>query len=176
MFWVLGNENNYGNANNCREFPDVYYAFLNKAAKLIKSLDHNHPVALSNGDLLFIDKAAVLCPDVDIFGANTYRGSHGMGDSFWQDAQDEWGKPLWISEFGCPAYHRQASTETAEALQADYLRGNWEDIEWNLGGGPGVGNAIGGVLFEWMDEWWKAGPLPTFDPAVHDTVGQFKGP
>ena len=40
----------------------------------------------------------------------------------------------------------------------------------------GSGNAIGGVLFEWMDEWWKAGPPPTFDPAIHDTIGQFTGP
>ena len=176
LSWILGNENNYGNANNSREFPDVYYAFLNKAAKLIKSLDPNHPVALANGDLLFIDKAAKLCPDVDIFGANAYRGLHGMGDSFWQDVADEWGKPVLISEFGCPAYHRRKSPADAEALQADYLRGNWDDIEWNLGGGPGVGNAIGGVLFEWMDEWWKAGPPPTFDPSVHDTLGQFAGP
>ena len=61
-------------------------------------------------------------------------------------------------------------------MQADYLRGNWDDIEWNLGGGPGVGNAIGGVLFEWMDEWWKAGAPPTFDPSVHSTIGQFAGP
>jgi len=176
LFWVLGNENNYGNANNCREVPDVYYAFLNKAAQLIKSLDPNHPVALSNGDLLFIDKAAKLCPDVDIFGANSYRGSHGMGDSYWQDVQDEWAKPILISEFGCPAYHRHKSPQETEKLQAEYLRGNWDDIERNLGGGPGVGNAIGGVLFEWMDEWWKAGSPPTFDPAVHDTVGQFAGP
>ena len=68
LFWVLGNENNYGNANNSREVPDVYYSFLNKAAKLIKSIDPNHPVALSNGDLLFLDKVAKLCPDVDLWG------------------------------------------------------------------------------------------------------------
>jgi beta-glucuronidase len=27
-----------------------------------------------------------------------------------------------------------------------------------------------------LDEWWKAGPPPAFDPARHDTIGQFKGP
>ncbi len=176
LFWVLGNENNYGNANNARDYPDVYYSFVNKAAQLIKSIDPNHPVALSNGDLGFIDKAAKLCPDVDIFGANAYRGNHGMGNSFWRDAADEWGKPMLISEFGCPAYNRHKPEPEAEALQAEYLRSNWNDIERNLGGGPGTGNAIGGVLFEWMDEWWKAGPPPAYDPAVHDTAGQFAGP
>ena len=33
VYWVLGNENNYGNANNSRENPDAYYSFLNKAAQ-----------------------------------------------------------------------------------------------------------------------------------------------
>lgn len=176
VFWVLGNENNYGNANNSRENPDAYYSFLNKAAQLIKSLDPNHPVALCNGDLLFLDKAAKNCPDVDIYGANAYRGNHGFGDSFWRDVADEWGKPVFISEYGCPAYHHIKSPEEAETLQAEYLKNNWEDIERNLGGGPGVGNAIGGFLFEWMDEWWKAGPPPQYDPAIHDIVGQFGGP
>ncbi len=91
VYWVLGNENNYGNANNSRQNPDAYYQFLNRAAQLIKSLDTNHPVALCNGDLLFLDKAAKWCPDVDIYGANAYRGDHGFGDSFWHDIADEWG-------------------------------------------------------------------------------------
>ena len=77
---------------------------------------------------------------------------------------------------GVPAYHHIKSPPEAEALQAEYLKNNWEDIERNLGGGPGVGNAIGGFLFEWMDEWWKAGPPPQYDPAIHDIVGQFGGP
>jgi beta-glucuronidase len=176
VYWVLGNENNYGNANNSRENPDAYYSFLNKAALLIKSLDSNHPVALCNGDLLFLDKAAKFCPDIDIYGANAYRGAHGFGDSFWQDVADEWKKPVFISEYGCPAYHHSKSPAEAEALQSDYLKNNWEDIERNLGGGAGVGNAIGGFLFEWVDEWWKAGPPPQYDASLHDIVGQFGGP
>lgn len=176
LMWMLGNENNYGTANNSRQMPDDYYRFLNKAAQLIKSLDSNHPVAICNGDLQFLDKAAKWCPDVDVFGSNTYRGNHGMGDSFWHDAVDVWGKPVLISEFGCPAYHRHKSVAETEALQADYLRSNWDDIEWNLGGGRGAGNAIGGVIFEWLDEWWKAGAPPTYDAHVQDKMGQFTGP
>ena len=81
-----------------------------------------------------------------------------------------------ITEFGCPAFDRYTSDAEGEALQADWLKNNWEDIAWNVGGGPGVGNSLGGVLYEWMDEWWKSGPPPKFDPRVHHTVGQFQGP
>lgn len=176
VFWVLGNENNYGNANNSRQNPEAYYQFLNRAAQLIKSLDPNHPVALCNGDLLFLDKAAKNCPDIDIYGSNAYRGNHGFGNSFWMDAHDEWGKPVFITEYGCPAYHHRRVSDEAEALQVDYLRSNWNDMEWNFAGGPGVGNAIGGILFEWMDEWWKAGPPPQYDASIQDVVGQFGGP
>lgn len=176
VFWVLGNENNYGNANNSRENTRAYYEFVNKAAQLIKSLDRDHPVAICNGDVLFLDQVAKYCPDVDIYGSNAYRGNHGFGDAFWKDAADEWGKPVFISEFGCPAYHHHKPPQEAEELQADYLRGNWDDIEYNLGGGPGAGNAIGGVLFSWVDEWWKAGPPPQYDASIHDIVGQFGGP
>ena len=143
---------------------------------MIKSLDSNHPVALCNGDVLFLDKAAQFTPDVDIYGANAYRGNHGFGNSFWKDLSDEWGKPVFISEFGCPAYHHHRPEADAEQMQADYLKSNWLDIEYNAAGSQGVGNAIGGILFEWVDEWWKAGPPPQYDPSIHDIVGQFGGP
>jgi beta-glucuronidase len=176
LLWVLGNENNYGPANNSRKFPEAYYSLVNEAALLIKSLDREHPVAVANGDLTFIETVASLCPDVDIFGANAYHGRHGMGDSFWEDAAELWGKPVLITEFGCPAYHHSKSEAEAEVLQAEVLKNNWEDIERNMGGGPGQGNSLGGVIYEWMDEWWKAGPPPAFDPGRHSTTGQFQGP
>jgi hypothetical protein len=175
IMWVLGNENNYGNANNSRQNPDAYYKFINKVARMIKSMD-DRPVAICNGDLLFLEKVAKLCPDVDVYAANAYRGNHGFGDSFWANLKEVWGKAVFISEYGCPAYHHRRPAEEAETLQADYLRSNWLDIEYNSAGSPGAGNALGGVLFEWMDEWWKAGPPPQYDPSIHDIVGQFGGP
>jgi hypothetical protein len=176
LLWVLGNENNYGNANNSRQKPDAYYTFVNKVAKMIKSMDPSRPVAICNGDLLFLDKIAKLCPDIDIYGANAYRGSHGFGDSLWRNLQDVWKKPAFITEYGCPAYHHRRNAAEAEELQADYLRSNWLDIEYNTAGHPGAGNSLGGVLFQWMDEWWKAGPPPQYDSKIQDIVGQFGGP
>jgi beta-glucuronidase len=176
LMWVLGNENNYGNANNSRQKPDAYYAFVNEVAKMIKSIDPNHPVALCNGDLLFLDKVARDCPDVDLYGANAYRGNRGFGDSFWRHLRDVWKKPVFISEFGCPAYHHRRPADVAERMQAEYLQSNWVDIEYNAAGMPGAGNSTGGVLIEFNDEWWKAGPPPQYDARIQDIVGQFGGP
>jgi len=35
----------------------------------------------------------------------------------------------------------------------------------------GAGTALGGVVFEWLDEWWKA-----YEPAIHDYKGLWSGP
>jgi len=176
VFWVLGNENNYANANNANKNPKAYYEFVNRVAKMIKSIDPNHPVAICNGDLLFLDETAKYAPDVDIYGANAYRGLHGFGDSFYNDVAEVWGKPVFVTEYGCPSYHHRRSAEEAEIGQAEYHRGNWMDLERNTAGGPGKGNALGGTIFEWIDEWWKAGPPPQYNPSIQDTAGQFGGP
>lgn len=170
LMWVLGNENNYGVACNADKNPEAFYKFVNEAAKLIKSLDKEHPVSIANGDILYLDIYTKNCPDVDIFGANAYRGDYGFG-SFWEQVFDATGKPAYITEYGCPAYLKNGHTEEAEQSQADYHSGCWEDIEYNMIGGEGAGNALGGVIFEWLDEWWKA-----YEPYLHDSEGLFTGP
>jgi len=175
LMWVLGNENVYGVATNAPQKPAAFFAFANKAARWIKSVDKNHPVALANGDTFLIEYFARNAPDVDIFGCNAYRGSHGFGQSLWGTVKGLADKPVLITEFGAPARHGFKPAEEAEALQAAYIMNNWKDIEANAAG-RGHGNALGGVVFAWVDEWWKAGPPPQHDPAAHDTVGQWQGP
>jgi beta-glucuronidase len=182
LMWVLGNENNYGvpqskdsSGGGCRAKlqPDAYYAFVNEAARLIKSLDpQKRPVAVCNGDTLFLDKCAAKVPDVDVYGANAYRGEQGFG-TLWQDVADVYGKPVLVTEYGCSAFKRGGETQQMEEGQAKYHRGNWKDIESNLSG-SGAGNALGGVVFEWTDEWWKAGVKT--DPSKHDEAPQFGAP
>src|SRR3989338_1204643 len=129
LFWVLGNENNYGVANNAKKNPQAYYSFVNEAAKMIKSIDRDHPVAICNGDLLFLDIFSRPAPDVDIYGSNAYRGKYGFGNSsFWERAKDICDKPIIITEYGCPAYMEYKTNKEAEDAQAEYLKNNWEDI------------------------------------------------
>jgi len=170
LFWLLGNENVYGYACNANEEPDAYFKFANEVAKIIKTLDPEHPVAICSGDILYLDKFGKDAPDIDIFGTNAYRGDYGFG-AFWKQVKQESGKPAFITEFGCPSYAEGKSADEAEELQAQYHLGSWEDIQNNMAFGNGEGDALGGVVFEWLDEWWKA-----YEPAIHDTKGLWTGP
>jgi beta-glucuronidase len=170
LFWLLGNENVYGVACNADKDPEGFFKFANEVAIIIKSLDSEHPVALCNGDVLFLDVFAKYCPDIDIFGANAYRGDYGFG-YFWQGAKEIVDKPVFITEFGCPAYAEGKTIDQAEQLQAEYHQAAWEDIEYNMIGNAGAGNAIGCIIFEWLDEWWKA-----YEPALHDYKPLWAGP
>jgi tetratricopeptide (TPR) repeat protein len=172
LMWILGNENNYGVASNADKKPDAYYKFVNEVAKMIKSIDPNHPVAICNGDTLFLDKFGKDAPDVDAFGANVYRGDYGFG-SFWEDVAELSGKPAFITEYGAPAYGGASMTYAqAQQAQSDYHKGNWLDILDNSAGyAEGAGNSVGGMTFEWLDEWWK-----DYSPSIHDTKADAIGP
>jgi beta-galactosidase/beta-glucuronidase len=87
LLYLLGNENNYGLFWGGAETEDIpvvdrqstirarhMYKLFNQASLAMKAIDPSHPVALCNGDLLFLDIIADECPDVDIFGVNVYRG------------------------------------------------------------------------------------------------------
>ncbi len=174
LMWLLGNENNYGVASNADKKPKAYFKFVDEVAQEIKKIDKNHPVAVNNGDALFLDIFAQYAPNVDIFSANVYRGDYGFG-SFWEQVADASGKPAFITEYGCPSYADHLTLEEAEKAQADYHFGNWLDIEENLAGHKeGIGNALGGVTFEWLDEWWKNYELYMHD-RKSDAIGPFPG-
>lgn len=170
LMWLLGNENVYGYACNADKDPDAFYKFTNEVALAIKQIDPDHPVAVGGGDILFLDRFAKDAPDIDIYGTNAYRGDYGFG-YIWKQVKEEADKPVLITEYGCPAYAEGKSLDEAEILQADYLAAAWDDIEGNSAFKGGEGNAIGGIGFEWIDEWWKG-----YEPSVHDTKGLWPGP
>jgi beta-glucuronidase len=170
LFWLLGNENVYGYACNADKEPDAFFKFANEVAKQIKAVDPQHPVGIASGDVLYLDKFGKDAPDIDIFGTNAYRGNYGFG-FIWRQVKEEADKPAFISEYGCPAYAEGKTQEEAEELQAQYHKAAWEDIEENMAFAGGAGNAIGGIVFEWLDEWWKG-----YEPFTHDTRGLFTGP
>lgn len=209
LFYLLGNENNYGlfwEGAETEDIPEVrkesllrtramyklfllkdnpatektkdateddnksikrakaMYKLFNKAALALKAIDSNHPVAMCNGDLMFMDIIKEECNEVDIFGVNMYRGI-SFGDTF-QRVKQALGKPMMFTEFGADAYNAIEQREDQES-QAYYILGNWKEIYTNVAGIGGAGNSIGGFTFQFSDGWWKVNQTENLD--VHDT-------
>ncbi len=176
LMYLLGNENNYGLFWGGAETEDIpvvdrqstirarhMYKLFNTASLAMKSIDPNHPVALCNGDLLFLDIIAEECLDVDIFGINVYRGA-SFNDLF-EKVKNEYGKPVLLTEVGADAFNDSTKRED-QCAQAWYLRENWREMYQNAAGN-GSENVIGGFTFQSSDGWWKHGQ--TFNLDVHDT-------
>jgi beta-glucuronidase len=170
--WVLGNENdmpdtsggvNYTNTN-ARKYPDAYAAFLSDLIKMIHDLDPNHPVMVGNMTTDLIPYYKKYEPKMDVYGINLYMGKEGFGGT-WKKIARQINLPVIVTEYGCDAYYEQVGVD--EEGQAQYHKGNWKDIDYNTAGKQGIGNVLGGVVFEWLDEWWKAG-----SPATQETNPQ----
>ena len=177
LCYLLGNENNYGlfwegaetenipfeNRKSTRKAIAMYELF-NQAALAMKKLDTNHPVAMCNGDLQFLDIIASKCGAVDIFGTNMYRGK-SFGNAF-EEVKSKLKKPILFTEFGSDAYNTIQNKEDDKA-QADVLLSNWQEIFNNTYGYGKSNNCIGGCTFQFSDGWWKFGQTTGLD--THDT-------
>ncbi|MFT6234626.1 MAG: hypothetical protein ACJAZO_005149 [Myxococcota bacterium] len=173
--FLLGNENNYGLGWTSFEIEDLpvggrdeararpLYSLWGEAVDAIHAVDTHHPVAICNGDVQYIDLVAELAPNLDIFGTNVYRGYSAR--DLYQEVEDTLGVPVLYTEFGADAYDAARGREDGVA-QGEYLRQQWEDLYLNAAG-HGVGNAIGGYVFQWSDGWWKYKQEENLD--VHDT-------
>jgi len=185
LFWTLGNENNYSclglvNPWSSDEIDKetnpqkqkvmrakIYYSFVNDLARAIHKIDPNHPVALGNGELIGLEVAAKVCPDIDLVACIIYRGKT-FGNLF-KSLQATFDRPIALTEFGADSYDAYLKKED-QNMQAFFLESQWRQIYENLANNKkGAGNCLGGTIFEWTDEWWK---YNEFDPAgwmVHNT-------
>ncbi|WP_430816914.1 glycoside hydrolase family 2 TIM barrel-domain containing protein [Carboxylicivirga sp. RSCT41] len=160
LFWEFGNEYNYhpewfdGNINN-------WYSALNNAAAEAHKEDSDHPVATAHGELP-TDTVLNHCPNVDVWGMNIYRWDK-PGNLF-----NDWARlstlPMYLSEAGADSYMTVAKNAYAqgenEQAQADATYKILQSIFKNLTVCSGV------TLFEFSDEWWKAG-----NPSVQNPGG-----
>lgn len=181
LMFLLGNENNYGLFWRGAETENIpmqdrrstkdaqhLYKLFNDAAKEMKAISQSHPVAICNGDLLFLDIIARECKDIDVLGINTYRGLT-FTDLF-DRAKKEIDKPVVLTEFGSDAYNTKANKEDQE-YQARVLVSNWKEIYANAAGMGKNGNALGGFTFQFSDGWWKTGQISNLDE--HDVTASW---
>ncbi|MBX9781665.1 MAG: hypothetical protein K2X48_00090 [Chitinophagaceae bacterium] len=181
LMFLLGNENNYGlfwRGAETENIPmadrqstkDAYHLYktFNDAVKEMKTLDKNHPIAICNGDLLFLDIIKKECTDADVLGINVYRGL-SFGDLY-ERVRKEYNKPVMLTEFGSDAFNTQANNEDQE-YQAKCLVSNWKEIYANAAGLGMAGNSIGGFTFQFSDGWWKTGQTTGLDD--HDITASW---
>jgi hypothetical protein len=131
LLWGIGNEVNLFYSNT-----KVWHA-IQEIAKMIHELDGNHPTSTVTAglDSSLIYEVMTKCPDIDIFGVNTYGDiakvprdfkkygwpgpyiiSEWGPDGHWEVAKTQWGAPL-----------EQTSTEKAESYRnryANYISAN----------------------------------------------------
>lgn len=167
LIWVIGNEWNYNGLYVDMAAADAQ-ARLNEVARLIRAADPNHPIATVYGELP--PKAVVdAMPDIDLWGVNVYSGIT-FGDRFANWAATS-SKPMFLAEYGADAFNANTGSydpqNQAAATEALTL-----EIADNCSDTHSTGVALGGTLFEWADEWWKAsgGSLD-----VHDNGGVAPG-
>ncbi|MCH8547429.1 MAG: glycosidase [Balneolaceae bacterium] len=177
LLYLLGNENNYGLFWGGAETEDVpvqdristerarhMYRLFNDAALAMKDVDPDRPIAIANGDLLFLELIVEEAPDIDIFGANVYRGVSFT--DLYERVKEEYGKPVLLTEFGADAFNARTNREDQQC-QAYYKHGNWKEIYQYAAGVGSLGNSIGGYTFQFSDGWWKYGQTTDLD--IHNT-------
>jgi hypothetical protein len=177
LIFLLGNENNYGlfwdgaetenipleDRKSTKRAKDMYNLF-NEAVVAMKKIDTSHPIAICNGDLLFLDILAKECTDIDIYATNMYRGV-SFGNAF-SEIKAKINKPVIFAEFGADSFNAIENAEDQKS-QAYFMVNNWKEIYENAANLGKSGNALGGFTFQFSDGWWKFAQTKNLD--VHDT-------
>ncbi|MDT8420775.1 MAG: glycoside hydrolase family 2 TIM barrel-domain containing protein [Desulfuromonadales bacterium] len=168
LMFALGNESNYGlhwRSGEIEDLPDneqyqekakYLYSLFNEIIVAAKEIDPDRPYSIVNGDIQYIDLIAEYCTDLDVLGINAYRGSSFINDqsNLWADVKEKLDLPVMFMEFGSEAYNMLTDQED-QAAQANMLLSQWQEIYAKSYGNGEEGNAVGGCVFEWRDEWWK---------------------
>jgi hypothetical protein len=167
---ALGNESNYGLSWSSFEIEDLpvgeqnrekakyLYSLFNEVIQAAREVDPDRLYTIVNGDIQYIDLIAEYGKDWDLLGVNAYRGisfeDKENNVSLWRDVKEKLDLPVVFMEFGSDAFNARDFAEDQEA-QASYLKGLWQEIYRKSYGNGEEGNALGGFVFEWRDEWWK---------------------
>ena len=176
LMFAFGNESNYGLSWSSFEIENLpvgeqntakaryLYSLFNEVVKAGKAMAPNYPFSIVNGDIQYIDLIAELMPDLDILGTNVYRGKSFT--SLWADVDEKLDLPILFFEFGSDAFNAREFQED-QVAQAIILRDQWKEMYNKSAGNGEEGNAIGGFVFEWRDEWWKYLQIENLD--IQDT-------
>ncbi len=161
LMWNLGNEQNYVNGNNA-----YWYSLCQELAIVAYQVEGEkyHPVCINNGNIYNIGDVSKNADDasltyIDLWASNIYEMN--LTPQF-DTYHNKTSKPLVITEFGIDALDNRIKQEY-ETMQAVVDSMNWSQI---LSASNVV---IGGTVFEYTDEWWKAGDANSHDYGGYTT-------
>ena len=164
IMFAFGNESNYGLSWSSFEIENLpegeqniakaryLYSLWEEVVSESKAIAPNKTFTIVNGDIQYIDLIAELVPSIDVLGSNVYRGRSFT--SLWEEVDEKLDLPVVFFEFGSDAFNARERSED-QAAQASYLKDQWLEMYNKSAGNGEEGNAIGGFVFEWRDEWWK---------------------
>jgi hypothetical protein len=174
LFWLVGNETNanLAGADLCLD----WYPQLDSMAQAAHAAEGPsfHPVATANADTVGLtDICQAGCsddtslPNVDLWAVQAYRGC-SFGTLFTDYQKPDCGRPLVVTEFGVDAWDGEMGGE-GQTMQANCLESLLADGNDALAVRTPGGVSSGQVIFEWLDEWWKAECDPGTEWFTHDT-------
>lgn len=175
LMWSLGNEWNF-DYNKYWGYGTVRQAAkaTNDVARHIKYIDLQHPVSSSLGGRFTdsnydntIEAILTVCPDIDIWAINVYRGKT------FTNLFDQWkaisSKPLYISEFGTDSFKTE-KYDVVRGYQADNCIGQedqnmqaqfnlalWQELRKYLSAFNPDEPCLGGIIHSFNDSLWKVG-------------------
>lgn len=125
--------------------------------------DPNHPVMYADrGDQVGLTWLKQYATNIDIYGVNNYSFTSSSSlDSIMTAYANSWpGKPVLLHEFGSDSWDVNAKVEdqTKQATAIQNLAGYVKSVS-NTSSSP----FLGGLLFEFSDEWRFVGSLSTQD-------------
>lgn len=180
LMWAIGNEWNINLYHqHFASLQDAAVATEN-AAQAIKALDTTHPVASIYGEISIAGQTPStgqivnsIAPSVDVWGVNIYRGpTFGTLFNEWKALAT---KPMFLSEFGTDSFHTTSYWPVQgyadQSMQASFVGPLWTEISNNLSANNTTKVALGGTVFEWVDEWWKVQTSDGGSVTVQDTGG-----
>jgi hypothetical protein len=180
LMWAFGNENNFewnrGGMTSAQAF-DFYGEAVREADTQADSA-HPYTVVIGDNAELDIHNTSLLgrAPYVDVWSINMYNTEQGFKNIIQGYSLN---KPLLFTEFGYDACQHNKGCDTSNAegrgtsdaqqQQASFFQSRWQNAMLpNLSAKSTSNKLLGGVVFEWNDEWWKDGAGPR---DVHNTGG-----
>lgn len=163
LMWLIGDQWN-NNGLYVGLSPEESQVRLKEVAGIIREAGSTLPIATIHFE--FPDETTLASmPEIDVWGIYGVRAT-SFGTLF-----DDWAatseKPMFIADFGADAWNQNDAAEDVDS-QSRGVTALASEIKENRVDNGGV--ALGGVVLELTDSWWKAG-----NPEGQDTEGYDAG-